>query len=187
MDGDQAKVNIGKTFEKDFVKCVPEHVGVIRIPDPAQSFTKCTSLRFTRKNPYDFILWNPKTYTLYALELKTVKGKSISFERTKEENGEIHLYQIEGLKKISDVGNCVCGFVIEFRELAKTIFLNIDDFLKLQETINKKSFNISDLEANNIPYAIIEQRLLKTHSRYDVGQFLIDTAIEIKLGDKHEV
>ena len=75
-------MNIGKVFERNFVKCVPDYVGVIRIPDPAQSFSHASNLRFTRKNPYDFILWNPRTYTFYALELKTVKGKSISFERS---------------------------------------------------------------------------------------------------------
>lgn len=187
MDGDKAKVNVGKKFEKNFSACVPKYVGLIRIPDPAQSFSNASNLRFTRKNPYDFLMWNPRTYTLYALELKTVKAKSISFERTKEENGEIHLYQIEGLKKLSDVGNCVCGFIIEFREIEKTIFLNIDDFLKLSDAIDKKSFTISDLESNNIPFVVIEQHLMKTNSKYGVEDFLTATAIKIESGENNEV
>lgn len=166
------------------MKCMPDYVGVIRIPDPAQSFSHASNLRFTRKNPYDFILWNPMTYTFYALELKTVKEKSISFERSKEESGDIHFYQIEGLKKMSDVGNCVCGFIIEFREISKTIFLQIDDFLKLQDTIDKKSFTIADLESNNIPYIVIDQHLMITNSKYEVGDFLSKTAIEIRTEEK---
>lgn len=166
------------------MKCVPDYVGAIRIPDPAQSFSHASNLRFTRKNPYDFILWNPRTYTFYALELKTVKGKSISFERSEEESGDIHFYQIEGLKKTSDVGNCVCGFIIEFREISKTIFLQIDDFLKLQDTIDKKSFTIADLESNNIPYIVIDQHLMITNSKYEVGDFLSKTAIEIRTEEK---
>ena len=166
------------------MKCVPDYVGVIRIPDPAQSFSHASNLRFTRKNPYDFILWNPRTYTFYALELKTVKEKSISFERSKEESGDIHFYQIEGLKKTSDVGNCVCGFIIEFREISKTIFLQIDNFLKLQDTIDKKSFTIADLESNNIPYIVIDQHLMITNSKYEVGDFLSKTAIEIRTEEK---
>jgi len=177
-------LNIGKVFERNFVKCVPDYVGVIRIPDPAQSFSHASNLRFTRKNPYDFILWNPRTYTFYALELKTVKEKSISFERSKEESGDIHFEQIEGLKKMSDVGNCVCGFIIEFREISKTIFLQIDDFLKLQDTIDKKSFTIADLESNNIPYIVIDQHLMITNSKYEVGDFLSKTAIEIRTEEK---
>lgn len=177
-------MNIGKVFERNFVKCVPDYVGVIRIPDPAQSFSHASNLRFTRKNPYDFILWNPRTYTFYALELKTVKGKSISFERSEEESGDIHFYQIEGLKKTSDVGNCVCGFIIEFREISKTIFLQIDNFLKLQDTIDKKSFTIADLESNNIPYIVIDQHLMITNSKYEVGDFLSKTAIEIRTEEK---
>lgn len=170
-------MNVGKKFEKNFTACVPEYVGVIRIPDPAQSFANATNLRFTRKNPYDFLLWNPKTFTLYALELKTVKGKSISFERSKGETGDIHFYQIEGLEKLNSVGNCVCGFIIEFREIEKTIFLNIKDFMKLSDTIEKKSFTISDLDSNNIPYVVIEQRLMKTNSKYNIEDFLNVTAV----------
>ena len=176
-------MNIGKIFERNFVKCVPDYVGVIRIPDPAQSFSHASNLRFTRKNPYDFLFWNPKTYTLYALELKTVKGRSISFERSKEESGDIHFYQIDGLKKIDDVGNCVCGFIVEFREISKTIFLQIDDFLKLQDLITKKSFTIADLESNDIPYIVISQHLMKTNSKYEVEDFLNKTAIEIRTGE----
>ena len=166
------------------MKCMPDYVGVIRIPDPAQSFSHASNLRFTRKNPYDFIMWNPRTYTFYALELKTVKGKSISFERSKEESGDIHFYQIEGLKKTSDVGNCVCGFIIEFREISKTIFLQIDDFLKLQDTIDKKSFTIADLESNNIPSIVIDQHLMITNSKYEVGDCLSKTAIEMRTEEK---
>lgn len=113
-------------------------MGVLRIPDAAQSFFKSSNLRFSRKNPFDFLLWNPKTLTLYTLELKTVKGKSISFERTKEDHGEIHYHQIIGLENFEKIGECVCGFVIEFRELETTIFLPIVEFIKLVQLITKK-------------------------------------------------
>ena len=100
--------NIGKRFEQDWIKSVPDYVGVLRIPDAAQSFYKSSNLRFSRKNPFDFLLWSPNTLTLYTLELKTVKGKSISFERTKDEHGEIHYHQIVGLENFEKIGECVC-------------------------------------------------------------------------------
>ena len=152
-------------------------MGVLRIPDAAQSFFKSSNLRFSRKNPFDFLLWNPKTLTLYTLELKTVKGKSISFERTKEDHGEIHYHQIIGLENFEKIGECVCGFVIEFRELETTIFLPIVEFIKLVQLITKKSFNYNDLINNNINHIIIPQSMLKTHYRYEIEYFLKETAL----------
>ena len=169
--------SVGKRFEQDFIKSVPEYVGVIRLPDAAQSFYKNTNLRFSLKNPYDYILWYPKNRTLYALELKTVKGKSISFERTKEEHGEIHHHQIMGLDSFNRIGGCVCGFVIEFRELETTVFISIEEFLKLRNAIPKKSFNYNDLGKYDVKYITISQHLLKTHYRYDIDSFLQDTAL----------
>lgn len=169
--------NVGKKFEQDWIKSVPDYVGVLRIPDAAQSFFRSSNLRFSRKNPFDFLLWCPKTLTLYTLELKTVKGKSISFERAKDEHGEIHYHQIIGLENFEKIGECVCGFIIEFRELETTIFLPIKEFIKLQGLINKKSFNYNDLSNNNIEYIIIPQKMLKTHYRYDIEYFLKETAL----------
>lgn len=169
--------NIGKRFEQDWIKSVPDYVGVLRIPDAAQSFYKSSNLRFSRKNPFDFLLWCPNALTLYTLELKTVKGKSISFERTKDEHGEIHYHQIVGLENFEKIGECVCGFIIEFRELETTIFLPINEFIKLQELISKKSFNYNDLVNNNIKFITIPQKMLKTHYRYDIEYFLKETAL----------
>lgn len=169
--------NVGKRFEQDLIKSVPDYVGVLRIPDAAQSFYRSSNLRFSRKNPFDFLLWCPSTLTLYTLELKTVKGKSISFERTKDEHGEIHYHQIIGLENFEKIGECVCGFIIEFRELEITIFLSISEFIKLQGLVNKKSFNYNDLVNNNIGYIIIPQKMLKTHYRYDIEYFLKETAL----------
>ena len=169
--------NAGKIFEQDFTRSAPEYVGVIRLPDAAQSFYRNSNLRFSLKNPYDFLIWNPHTLTLYALELKTVKGKSISFERTKDEHGEIHYHQIVGLQNFNNIGGCVCGFIIEFRELETTIFISINEFLKLQDVISKKSFNFNDLSTYNVNYTKINQTLLKKHYRYDVESFLKGTAL----------
>ena len=178
--------NIGKIFEHDFSRCVPDYVAVLRVPDSAQSFNR-TALRFSIKNPFDYLMWNSKTSTLYALELKTVRGKSISFERNKEDNGEIHLHQIQGLEKIGKYKGIVSGFIIEFREVELTIFLPINEFLKLQNEISKKSFNIKDLSDNQINYYVIPQTIIKTHYRYDVETFLKNTALHSCDGGLNEI
>jgi recombination protein U len=164
--------NEGKRFEEDFKKSCPDYALVYRLPDSAQSFGGGGKLRFSRKNPFDFILWDSSRSKLYALELKTVSGKSISFERNEDEKGgEIHYHQIQGLNEWNNF-NVVCGFLIFFREIETTIFLSIDSFNKLLEVIQKKSFTVSDLETNNIYYERISQSLARTRYRFDIDSFL---------------
>lgn len=165
-------MNSGKIFENDFKKSAPDWLLVYRLPDAAQSFGRSNNLRFSRKNPFDFLLWDSIGRNLFAVELKTVSGKSISFERSKEESKEIHYHQIIGLKEWSRYKNTICGFIIEFRAIEKTVFLKIEDFLRLISIITKKSFTIQDLEEHNIPYLVVPQCKLRTHYKYDVD-FLI--------------
>ena len=117
-------------------------------------------------------MWDSVGRILFALELKTVKGKSISFERTKDDHGEIHKHQIEGLTEWAKYDGVISGFIIEFRQIEKTIFLEIDDFNKLIELISKKSFTIKDLENNNIPYIVIGQEKARTRYTYDIDNFI---------------
>lgn len=165
-------MNVGKKFERDFQKSVPDYALLYRLPDPAQSFDRNNNLRFSKKNPFDFLMWDSNGRTLFALELKTVAGKSISFEREKGENKDIHLYQIDGLTEWSKYRGIVAGFVISFRSMDKTIFLRIENFNRLVGLIEKKSFTIQDLESSSIDYFVIPQTLLRVRYRYDVDYFI---------------
>lgn len=164
--------NIGKVFETQFKKSTPDYALIYRLPDSAQSFGGSNNLRFSRKNPFDFLLWDSERRILYALELKTVEGKSISFERNKDEKGKIHYHQIAGLNKWNKYNGIICGFIIEFRAIETTIFIDIEDFNKLISLIDKHSFNFEDLKMYKIPYIVIPQKKLKTNYRYDIDKFL---------------
>lgn len=170
----KTEMNQGKKFEHDFVKSVPEYAMIYRLPDAAQSFGGSNNLRFSHKNPFDFFLFDSRRQILYGIETKTVKGKSISFERTKEENGVIHYHQIQGLHKYNKYDNAVFGFMIEFREIEKTIFIDIESFQTLVDSICKKSFNYGDLENSNIDYYIVSQSKNRTRYKYDIDDFLIN-------------
>lgn len=165
--------NVGKVFEQDFQKSVPDYTLLYRLPDSAQSFGGGNNLRFSRKNPFDFLLWDSKKHILYALEMKTVKGKSISFERSKDETREIHYHQIKGLNEWNRFDGIVCGFIIEFRQIETTVFISIDSFNSLIEKTDKKSFNYADLESSGLPYIIIPQEKKRTRYIYDVESLLI--------------
>lgn len=162
--------NVGKIFEDQFKKYVPDYCLLYRIPDPPSGFL--TGLRFSIKNPFDFLIWDSKHHKLFALELKTVKGSSISFERSKEESRVIHFHQIAGLEKWSQYNGIVAGFIIEFRQLEKTVFLSIDEFKKLIKSIDKNSFNYKDLEKHNIKHRVIEQTLMKKNYKYNIKDFI---------------
>lgn len=164
--------NVGKRFEADFKKSVPPYALLYRLPDSAQAFGGNNNLRFSKKNPFDFLMWDSKKHILYALELKTVAGKSISFERKKEEKGEIHFHQIEGLNKWNNYDGIVCGFIIEFRKIEKTVFINIEDFNKLISVIPKKSFNFDDLNEYRINYTVVGQAKARTRYTYMIDEFL---------------
>lgn len=167
--------NIGKIFEEQFKKSVPEYALIHRLPDSAQSFGGNSNLRFSNKSPFDYILYNSKSHLLYALELKTVKGKSITFERTKEDKGEIHFYQIKALNEWNKYDGVVSGFLIEFRAIEKTVFLQIDEFNKLISIIDKKSFNFDDLVEHGINFLFVNQEKKISRYLYDVETFLIDS------------
>jgi recombination protein U len=164
--------NSGKIFESCIQKSVPDYALIYRLPDSAQVFGGSNKLRFSRKNPFDYILWDSKRFRLFALELKTKSGHSISFERDKDESGDIHYHQIEGLREWNRYEGIVCGFIIEFRDLETTFFLSIESFDELIQKVDKKSFNLDDLRNNGIEYIEISQTKLRTNYSYDLETFL---------------
>lgn len=164
-----AKRNEGKIFEDNWKKSVPESVFLYRPPDAAQSFDYSTKLRFSSHSPCDFLMYDGEI--LFCLELKTVSGKSISFERTKNDKGIIHLYQIDSLKKLGKYKNVVSGLIIDFRKTDDTYFLNIKDWDNLINSINKKSFNEDDLLKYTIPI-LIKKEKLRVNYRYNIDFFI---------------
>ena len=164
--------NVGKVFEDNWKKSCPNWLFVYRPPDASQSFDMSSKLRFSKKSPCDYFLYNGER--LWTLELKTVAGISISFERNGEDKGEIHLYQVENLKNFSEYKNVVSGFLVDFRGSDNTYFLNIKEWDDLINSIDKKSFNETDLLKFANPI-LIEKKKLKVNYRYNVEKFLVDS------------
>lgn len=107
----------------------------------------------------------------FCLELKTVAGKSISFERTKKDKGEIHYHQIEYLKSCLSFENVIPGLIIDFRDADNTWFLHIKEWDGLINSIDKKSFNESDLLSYAHPI-LISKKKLKVNYRYNIQRFI---------------
>lgn len=169
-------MNEGKKFENAFRNSVPKNVYYFKVPDPAESFSSIkTGLRFTIQNPCDVFMFNPKTKTMYALELKSTKNTSISFWRedyedeTKKQTFMVRKNQILGLQKINNY-QIVSGFIFNFRYTNHTYYQSIDDFLFMTNSLDKKSFNEADVVKNK--GVLIEQKLMRSNYKYDVENFL---------------
>lgn len=150
---------------------------IYRPPDAAQSFdmdSKLRSkLRFSQHSPCDFMIFSGERNTFWTLELKTFED-SCSFERTKEDKGIIHYYQVESLKKFSTYNNVCSGFILDFRKTDNTYFLMIDEWDDLINSISKKSFNENDLLDYCNPI-LIDKKKLKVNYRYNIDKFLNET------------
>jgi len=129
-----------------------------------------SKLRFSQRSPCDFMLFDGDLF--YTLELKTF-ADSCSFERTKEEKGIIHYYQIKSLKNFYQYKNVCSGFILDFRKTDHTYFLSIEDWDTLIASIDKKSFNENDLLKHSDPI-LIEKKKLKVNYRYNIQNFLND-------------
>ena len=164
--------NVGKVFEDNWKKSCPNWLFVYRPPDASQSFDMGSKLRFSNKSPCDYFLYNGER--LWTIELKSVAGTSISFEREKEDNGVIHFYQVENLKNFSEYKNVISGFLVDFRGSDNTYFLNIKEWDDLINSIDKKSFNETDLLKFANP-VLIDKKKLKVNYKYNVEKFLIDS------------
>lgn len=166
--------SIGKRFETNFKNSISENVLVYRPPDAAQSFNMSSNLRFSAHSPCDFMIYNGEY--LWTLELKTVAGKSISFERSKDDKGVIHYYQIENLKKFAEYKNVISGLIIDFRESDHTYFLSINEWDQLIHYIqDRKSFS-EHILLENVHPVLINKKKLKVNYRYDIDELLKNTS-----------
>lgn len=167
--------NVGKVFEENWKKSIPNDVWYYRPPDSAQSFSTNSNLRFSAKSPCDCFMFNGEVF--YTLESKSVGTTSMSFEKTKEDKGVIHKHQIDKLLEFSRYKNIVSGFLFDFRLSDKTYFCMIEEFINMIDNLNKKSFNEKDLHEWCNPI-LIEKKKLKVNYRYDVEKFLNETRLK---------
>jgi recombination protein U len=161
--------NEGKKFEQDFANSVNKNeCWLYRLRDNAASFGGSANTRFTSSNVCDYIMFHNKTRTLYLLEMKSTKSSSIPYSMIREN-------QIKELTE-SSKHMLVSGFIFNFREKQNaTYFMMIDDFNDMTSEINKKSFNITDLEK----YGAIKINSNKKRTRYiyDIEGFIKETRL----------
>lgn len=157
--------NPGKVFEQDFQKSIPKDVYCLRIKDPIlRSREESGSYVFGSKNPFDFIIF--KTPRMYALELKSTGGTSVSFSGT---DPMIKQHQIEALQKAEPYFELVPGFLIEFRRTHTVYFVHINAFMAWSSETQAKSIN--EKTASMIG-RVIPSWKVRTRMHYDLSPLL---------------
>lgn len=155
--------NAGKLFENDFKKSIPDTCWIYRLRDNASSFANGDNTRFTSSNICDYLLLDNATKTLYLVECKSTQGTSIPLSMVRDN-------QIKSLKEASK-HRLIAGFLINFRNKDNdTFFVLINEFLDMINSLNKKSFNIKDLE--NIGALKIESNKKRTRYTYNIQKMI---------------
>ena len=155
--------NEGKKFESDVKASIPNTCWFYRLRDNASSFAGGQNTRFTSSNICDCLIFDDNTKTLFLVECKSTKGTSIPLTMIRDN-------QIRGLKEASE-HRLVAGMLINFRnENNDTFFLLIDEYLDMMESLNKKSFNIKDLES--IGATRVECEKKRTRYKYNIAKMI---------------
>ena len=151
-------MNSGKRFENNFKESVPKGVFFYRFRDGTSSWDSNESTRFQASNICDCMIFNG---SLFLLELKNHKGKSIPFTCIREN-------QINELVKAQHCG-VKAGFVFNFQDLEEAYFIDaytINDYMVDNE---RKSFPYIWCEQMGVK---LENKKLRTNYRYDLNKML---------------
>jgi len=153
-----SQMNEGKRFEQNFKKSIPADVYCLRLTDSSPAgFGENENMRFSIQSPFDFILY--KNGKMFALELKSIKGKSISFSGS---SPMIKPHQVKALTQAAKFG-IIAGFIFNFRENG-TYFLTIQKFNDFVSSTTRKSIDLSHCKFEGIE---MYETKLKVNSRYD--------------------
>ena len=103
------------------------------------------------------------TKTLFLIECKSTKSTSIPLTMIRDS-------QIKGLQEASK-HDLITGILVNFRnENNDTFFILINEFVDMMDSINKKSFDIKDLES--IGATRIKSVKKRTRYKYDIQDMI---------------
>ena len=150
--------------------CEKQDILFYRFKDSPFSFANSDKTKFTTNNICDCMMFLANK--LLFVELKSTKGKSFSFtEHSLRQLNDINkiIHNKQGLRRFGVYG---C-FIIEFRELEETYFIQVQDILNYLNENNTKTINIQRYIKNN-RFIRVEQKLLRKNYTFDIRKLFID-------------
>lgn len=143
----------GKSFEQDIKNSIPEDFYVERYKDDTAGFKGVD-------NPADYRLYK-YPYT-FLIECKTHKGKSLPLAKIRDN-------QIKGLVKAGNYLGIYAGFLINYRELEETYYIQADKVLYFILQGTRKSIPVEWCRENGVR---IEQIKKRTRYTYNLEKWL---------------
>ena len=170
--------NEGKKFEEDVKNsAINQNIWIIRLNDSSLSWQHEKTSRFTVENPADFLVYQKPN--LLAVECKSTKYKSMSIQRSLEEDKSkmIKFHQINSLVNFSRTDGIYAGLLLNFRDeeiMANSItyWLPIEDFSNFLVEMDKGSINKLDCVQHGA--IIVEQKLKRTRFAYNIQKLIDD-------------
>ena len=163
--------NMGYVLQDNIKKsCEKQDILFYRFRDSPFSFANSDKTKFTTNNICDCMMFLANK--LLFVELKSTKGKSFSFtEHSLRQLNDVNkiIHNKQGLKRFGVYG---C-FIIEFRELEETYFIQVQDILKYLNENNTKTINIQKYIKDN-KFIKVEQKLLRKNYTFDIRKLFID-------------
>lgn len=132
--------------------------------------------KFSWENPCDFFVFDGNQKLFCGFELKSTKGKAVSFQRDKDDKNQrmIKYHQIKGLSKIAKYEGTIAGFIMNFRDeqrdMERSYFLRIEDFNNFRHTTTKNSIN--EIEIIKHGAIKIEGKKLRKYYIWDIDKLL---------------
>jgi len=84
----------------------------------------------------------------------------------------IKKHQLKGLQKAAEHKGIISCLILNFRKTNHTYFLQINDFINMTSSLDKKSFNENDVIKNN--GLLIQQTLKKVKYKYNIKKLIED-------------
>jgi hypothetical protein len=163
----------GKHFEADIIDSIPDRCDVTRLKD-AGGWSKSDDLRFTIKNPCDFIVYSHRcepvlNSMMYKLELKSCLKRSLPYANIKPKTPKLTAVEasikfVTALVESENKG-VWAGFIVNFRDYNETYRVLASDVLDFLQNESRKSIPLDWFQSNGI---LIPQTLKIKHYRYDM-------------------
>ena len=134
--------NLGKVFEENWKKSVPNNVFYYRFKDSNNNWARNEQIRFAPSNIADCILFNG--ISLILVELKSHKGKSIPLNCIMGNKTKIK--QIQDLYEAEKYDGVHSQLVVFFSDVERCFVLDIEDFLFFMQDNDRKSIPLEYFE-----------------------------------------
>lgn len=157
------KINHGKRFEEDIKNSVPDNWFCYRLKDSSGSWSNNDKSRFTPSNMCDFIIFTGRM--LYSIECKSFLGKSMPYGNLNDKKGS----KLDQLERAALKENCRSLFILNFRSLEKTFYIDAMFVGSRLRSGERKSLSLEEAE---IYGALIPQKLKKVRYTYQLEGIL---------------